>query len=117
VIYRFPGALFFANSGHFRSRVEELTQAAEKDGTHTLILDASMIIGTDITACDALKEVIEELRGRGIRFVLAQVRANVRGTFERGDVIEALGEDSIFHTIEEAVDSGGSESSALSAKS
>ena len=109
-IYRFPGPLFFANSGRFRSRVEELTQNTEVP-VHTFVLDASMIIGTDFTACETLIDVNEELGKRGIRFTLAQVRANVRETFERGGVIESLGEVSIFHSIEEAIDTTGSDRS------
>ena len=85
-----------------RNRVEELIQNAETP-VHTVILDALMIIGTDLTACETVIDVNEDLEKRGIRFLWAQVRANVRKTFERAGVIEHLGEDSIFPSLEAAV--------------
>ena len=85
-----------------RNRVEELIQNAETP-VHTVILDALMIIGTDLTACETVIDVNEDLEKRGIRFLWAQVRANVRKTFERAGVIEHLGEDSILPSLEAAV--------------
>jgi high affinity sulfate transporter 1 len=82
VIYRFSALLFFANCGVFRSRAEELI-ATSPESLHSFILDASAIFEVDLAACEVLSELHDELRNRGIRLVLANIRSNVRDRLVR----------------------------------
>jgi high affinity sulfate transporter 1 len=83
VIYRFSGPLFFANCGVFRNRAEALIETSP-DSLHGFILDASAIFAVDYAACEVLCEFHGELRARGIRLVIANLRSNVRDVLVRG---------------------------------
>ena len=83
VVYRFSGPLFFANCGVFRSRAEELIETSP-DPLHGFILDASAIFKVDLAACEVLSEFHAELRGRGIRLVIANLQGNVQDRLIHG---------------------------------
>ena len=83
VVYRFSGPLFFANCGFFRSRAEELIETSSET-LHGFILDASAIFEMDLAACEVLSEFQAELRDRGIRLVIANLKGNVQDRLVRG---------------------------------
>jgi len=83
IVYRFSSILFFANCGVFRSRAEQLIETS-LEPVHGFILDASAISGVDLAACEVLSELHRELRERGIRLVIANLRGNVRERLLRG---------------------------------
>ena len=83
VLYRFMGLLFFANCTVFRDRAEELVQASPVP-LHGFILDASAIFEVDLAACEVLADFHSELRDRGIRLVIANLRDEVRDRLVRG---------------------------------
>ena len=58
----------------------------------------------DITAAEALTQLVTELHGAGVDIALAEVRLPVREMARRSGLLDALGEDRIFHTIQEAVE-------------
>jgi len=82
VVYRFSGPLFFANCGVFRKRAEELIETSSCP-LHSFILDASAIFDVDLAACEVLSEFHRELRERGIRLVIANLRGKVRDRLVR----------------------------------
>jgi SulP family sulfate permease len=102
IIYRFSGPLFFANGGRFRSRIEGLCQRAAETPKR-FVLDASVIFEVDLSACETLIEVGDSLGKQGIRFSIANLRAQVMETLTRGGVTAHLGEDAFFPTIAEAI--------------
>jgi len=83
VIYRFSSLLFFANCGVFRDRAQELMDTSPEP-VHGFVLDASAIVEVDLAACEVLSDLHGELRGRGIRLVIANLRDNVRDRLLRG---------------------------------
>lgn len=99
VIYRFSGMLFFANCGQFRTRVEELCAPSPR----LLVVEASAISDIDFTACEALIEVGDELRKRGIRLAVANLRDRVRESLVRSGVVASFGADAFFPTVAAAV--------------
>ena len=102
ILYRFSAPLFFANSGQFRSRIEELIQRSETP-PKLFVLDASAISEIDLTGCEMLIEVGEALRAQGVRFVIVQLRDPIKARMARAGVPAALGEDAFFPTIAEAL--------------
>ena len=68
VIYRFSSNLFFANISVLQREIE----AALKEDTKALILDASGIGSMDITAADRLNLLSESLKEKGIRFYITE---------------------------------------------
>ena len=83
VVYRFMGPLLFANCTVFRERAEELVETSP-DPLHGFILDASAIFEVDLTACEVLSDLHRELRDRGIRLVIANLRGDVQDRLVRG---------------------------------
>jgi MFS superfamily sulfate permease-like transporter len=69
-----------------------------------VILDFGPNPQLDITTSENLEQLVKTLRGGGIDFALAEVRRNVRDTARRTGLVEAIGEDHLFHTLDEAVD-------------
>lgn len=68
VIYRFSSNLFFANISVLQREIE----AALKEDTKAVILDASGIGSMDITAADRLNLLSESLKEKGIRFYVTE---------------------------------------------
>ena len=68
VIYRFSSNLFFANISVLQREIE----AALKEDTKAVILDASGIGSMDITAADRLNLLSESLKEKGIRFYITE---------------------------------------------
>lgn len=68
VIYRFSSNLFFANISVLQREIE----AALKEDTKAVILDASGIGSMDITTADRLNLLSESLKEKGIRFYITE---------------------------------------------
>jgi high affinity sulfate transporter 1 len=83
VLYRFSAPLFFANCGVFRSRAEAAIESSPEP-VHRFILDASAISEVDLAACEVLSEFDRELRNRGIRLLIANLRGSVQDRLVRG---------------------------------
>lgn len=68
-----------------------------------LILNTEAIVELDITAADALRNLNDELRSRGIVLALARVKQDLRTDLRRTGLLEAIGPDRIFPTLPTAV--------------
>ena len=68
-----------------------------------VILEPSAQDGLDITSAEMLEQLITTLRSAGIDFALADLRQPVIDMARRTGLLETLGENRIFHTIDEAV--------------
>jgi sulfate permease, SulP family len=102
LIYRFSGPLFFANSSQFRSRIEDLVeQSGEK--INLVILDWSGILFMDLAGCETLIDLAHKLGSMHIRLALAAVHETLLESLGCGEVTDALGESSIFSSIDAAV--------------
>ena len=77
IVYRFMGPLFFANCRVFQNRAAKLIETSP-DPLYGFVLDASGILDVDLAACESLSEFHEQLRDRGIRLVIANLRGNVQ---------------------------------------
>lgn len=86
VIYRFSGNLFFANIDLFCEEIE----AALRENTHQVVVDARGIGSIDVTATERLVQFHESLRGRGILFYLTEHDGSLN------DQLRALGGDSLI---------------------
>ena len=66
------------------------------------MLNAEANVEIDITAVDALDELVEELR-RGVVFAMARVKQDLRDDLEAAGFVDLVGEDRIFPTLPTAV--------------
>ena len=69
------------------------------------MLEAHGIAEIDYTAAQALREVIEDCRGRGIDFAIARLEsARARRSLERFGVLDLLGPDRVFLSVAQALE-------------
>ncbi len=102
VIYRFSGPLVFANGNVFRNRAEELIASSIED-IHGFVLDASVIYEVDLSACETLSLFQFELKQRGITFVIANLRPNIRRSIAKGWKESAVDDDLFKRNVRKSV--------------
>jgi len=101
LVLRFDAQLFFANSNFFRTFLEE--EIAKREDIKLVIVNAQAINALDSTAIQMLAEVNDDLQKSNIKLVFALVTGPVRDTLVRSKLLEKIGENHIFETIQEAV--------------
>jgi SulP family sulfate permease len=102
LLLRLEAPLFYANATGVRDRIKKLVGASDPL-PRAVILDAGANDSLDITSDVMLEGLITELRSAGIDFALAEVRHAVTGMARRSRLLELLGKDRVFDTVEEAV--------------
>jgi MFS superfamily sulfate permease-like transporter len=98
-----PGApLTFVNADYV---CEQLDRAlSERSDVRLLVIEASGVALIDYTASQALIQTITRLRRRSIDVALARLEAKrSAASANRSGLLAALGEDHVFHSVEEAV--------------
>lgn len=76
LLYRFDAPLFFANARFFATDLARCI--AERDDTiTTVIVTAEPITDVDATAAEMLRDLLPELRGRGIELRFAELKGTV----------------------------------------
>jgi MFS superfamily sulfate permease-like transporter len=102
VLFRWDAPLFFANAERFREVVLEAITSASSP-VQWLVVAAEPVTNVDITSFDMLRDLHKELDGAGIRLVFAEMKDPVKDTLRRFAAARNVGEESFFHTIDEAV--------------
>ena len=102
LVYRFDGPLFFANGEYFTERVRTAIDANPGEET-SIVLDMEGIGSIDTTAVDHLDTLIDEMEAGGIVVSLARANTKVLALLTRAGVIDRLGPDRVFPTINAAV--------------
>ncbi|HQR25494.1 MAG TPA: SulP family inorganic anion transporter [Nocardioides sp.] len=102
VIYRLDERLFFANSRYFRGRLRDAVRGAPYPVT-ALVFDAESVTDLDTAGAQAFADVADELRGRGVRFVLARSRAAFVEQLSRTGHADVLAPEDQFPTVRAAV--------------
>lgn len=103
LVVRVDGPLFFADANRFRDGVRELI-LPERDTLRAVVLDAEAISLTDTDGADVLIDMAQELHARDATLTLARAESSILELWRRAGVLDALGEDRTFHTVEEAVE-------------
>ena len=102
IVYRFGSDLFFANAKRFVDQVRALVSRAPTP-ILWFIVDASAITDIDFSAAQSVRDLIDELKRRGVRIVFARVSSYLRSDMDRHHITDAVGEDWIFTTLHEAI--------------
>ena len=105
VIYRFSGNLFFANIDLFCESIE----AAIKEDTHQVVIDARGIGNIDVTAVERLLQLYKSLKERGILFYITEHDGSLNDQLRKmgGEVL--IEEGAIRRTITLALRDAGLE--------
>ncbi|MBV8139826.1 MAG: sodium-independent anion transporter [Deltaproteobacteria bacterium] len=102
MIYRFDAALLFFNADYFKQRVRQAV-AKTAQPVRRFIFDMEAISVIDITGLDALEEVRSELSAKGIGFVVARAKAELREHLVRAGSWERIGAENFHPSVRSAV--------------
>jgi SulP family sulfate permease len=95
--------IYFVNASYLRASLTEAVTAGE-EACHYLIVEAHGVSDIDFTGSDMLQQLIAELRGRGVDVAIARMSSErAREAARRTGLLDILGEDHLFHSVEEAV--------------
>jgi len=102
LIVRVDGQLYYANARTVRDRVKAMIAEAAA-APRAVVIDAAAWDQLDVTSTDAIKGLVKELHGNGIAVYLAEVHAPVLEYGRQTGLLELIGEDRVFPTVEAAV--------------
>lgn len=102
LILRLDAPIYYANALTVRERIKALL-AETQPAPRALVLDSAGQDSLDITSAEMLKNLLVELKEKGIETYVAELHAPVREFSQRAGLLKLVGEDHIFPTIEAAV--------------
>ena len=102
LIYSFDGSLFFEDVAYFVSRLKAAVNKA-KQPVHYVIVDAGAMDSIDYTAVESLKQLYRHLSTDNIILGFAHVSPSLYGQFDQFGVIDLVGEDNIYPTLNSVI--------------
>jgi high affinity sulfate transporter 1 len=102
LIWRPGGDLWFASIGHLGDGLKAALAASRPQVKHVLV-DAEAVNQIDVSACDTLLNVIQELQSQGITLAFARLRDHVRERMRRGGVEAVVGPANFHERVTEGV--------------
>ncbi len=100
-LVRFDGPLFFANASYLEDKINERIRD-KKDLKH-IIIAANGISDMDASGEESLSLLIDRCRSAGIDISLSGVNEAVNKVLKRTHLLEKVGSDYIFPTMERAI--------------
>jgi SulP family sulfate permease len=101
-VYLIYAPLWYGNADYVRLRVREILDSAAPP-VHAFVLDAAAISDIDYTGARMLGELAAELKQRGIKTAVARCSHLVHHDLKHGGIIDAIGQECVFPTVESAV--------------
>ncbi len=103
LIIRFDAQLYFANSSFFKEQVQAL---AAKKGTDlkNIILNFDSINNIDSSAAHMLEELVTDFKEKEVTILFTGVKGPVRDALERSHLLDKIGTQHFFMSVQEAVD-------------
>jgi high affinity sulfate transporter 1 len=102
LVVLFATPLWYANANHFRDQLHSAL-ARTIGPPRAVVLDTTGMSDIDYTGLHALREALDELDRRAIPFAVARTGERVRKGLARGGLLERIGEQRFFDSINEAV--------------
>jgi MFS superfamily sulfate permease-like transporter len=102
LVFFFGGPLYFANAGFFRLKVHAALEAASPP-PRLLVIDAVAMGDIDFTGARALAEVLDELDHTHVAMAVARAVASTPENLARSRLLERIGRDHFFASVDEAV--------------
>ena len=106
VVYLLYAPLWYGNAIHVTERLRVVIQSAP-DPVHTLVLDANGMSDMDYTGAKALGELISELGKAGVGVRFARASHLLHHDLKHAGLIELMGTDRLFASVDEAVSASG----------
>jgi sulfate permease, SulP family len=102
LVLRLEAPLFYANATPVRDAIKTLVGACDPP-PKALILDAGANDRIDITSAEMLDELVSTMHSAGIDVAIAEARQPLVRMARRSGLLEELGDDRVFHTVDEAI--------------
>jgi MFS superfamily sulfate permease-like transporter len=102
LIWRPGGDLWFASIGHLGDGLKSAL-AASRPPAKRVLVDAEAVNLIDVSACDALLNMIRELQSQGISFAFVRVRDHVRKRLRLGGVEAVVGSTNFHERVTDGV--------------
>ena len=99
--FRYDADIYFGNSEHFINTILDKLNDAPK--IKTIILKASSIGHIDSTGIDTFEVLLSELKQRGIKLVLTNIRGPVRDILNHAGLMDAIGAENNYLNIHDAL--------------
>jgi MFS superfamily sulfate permease-like transporter len=103
VVFRYDAPLCFANAQDFRAHALRAVDEQEQP-VHWFLLNAEAIVELDVTAADALRELIEDLTERQIVFAMARVKQDFLAYLGKARLFDVIDQERIYATLPVAVE-------------
>ncbi len=103
LILRLDAPVYYANALTVRDRVMQLVEESGPS-VRVLLVDAFAQSSLDITSSEMLAGLVRRLRARGIDVCFAELHAPVQEFAAKTGLLEQIGEDHVFVTVDAAVD-------------
>jgi SulP family sulfate permease len=103
LVYRLYAPLVFANARHVAERLRTLVAAASPP-VRLVVLDLQAVTHVDVTAVEILRELYDELEGKGIDVRIARANRPLREQLNRWLGDHRLGHERFFPAASAAVD-------------
>jgi high affinity sulfate transporter 1 len=103
VVYLIYAPLWYGNADYFRIRVMDILDSAAAP-LRVFVLDANGISDIDYTGAGALGEVAAELKRRQVALGVARASHLVHRCLKHSALLQYIGSDHLFSTVEEAVE-------------
>ena len=102
LIVRLDAQLYYANAANVRDRVKAMIKEMESP-PRAVIFDSNAQEQLDVTTTDAIKGLVKELHRKGVEVYLAEVHAPVLEHGRVTGLLESIGEDHVFPSVDLAV--------------
>ena len=102
LVYLVYAPLWYGNADYFRSRIRQLLRA-HAGRVRTVIIDADAMSDIDYTGLQALRGLATELGLSGVALGIARASHIVHHDLKHGSLIEQLGADHLFASVDDAV--------------
>ncbi len=101
-VYRFDGALYFANAWFFEEKI--LEYISQKKKLRIVILDMEWINNIDSSGEETLHNLVNRLDNNGIHVYLTGIRARVLEKLQKSGFVKKSGEKRIFGKISDVLE-------------
>jgi sulfate permease, SulP family len=102
IILRLDAPIYYASALTVRGRIKTLVDEAGPS-LRAVVLDAAGQDSLDVTSAEVLKGLVVELRDKGIDYYVAELHLPVKDFGQRAGLLDLIGEDHLFPTIDAAV--------------
>lgn len=100
-LVRFDGPLFFANASYLEDKINE--RLINKKDLRRIVIVANGISDMDASGEEALSLLIDRVRSAGVDLSFSGVNEVVMEVLKRTYLLEKIGQDHIFPTMEQAI--------------